>query len=68
MTNKDAASGGTNTITVMLEDGTEAQRPYALRRGSASGDTDVAARVPVAYPDEEVIPMEGGWLIRRLRK
>jgi hypothetical protein len=68
MTNKDAASVSPDTITVMLEDGTEAQRPYGLRRASASADTDVHARVPIAYPGEEAVPTVDGWLIRRIRK
>jgi hypothetical protein len=60
-------------MTVKLEDGSEAQRPYALRRRPArteigGSDQPEDVRVPIAYPGEEALQVAGGWLIRRLRK
>jgi hypothetical protein len=74
MAHKKVTTATTHTMTVKLEDGSEAERPYALRRvptrrteigGSAQPDD---LRVPIAYPGEEALQVVGGWLIRRLRK
>ena len=73
MEDKETTSANENTMTVRLEDGSEAQRPFSVRRGTASVGTGGSAqpsevRVPFTYPGEEAIAIEGGWLIRRLRK
>jgi hypothetical protein len=54
----------TRTMTVTLEDGTEAQRPYAVRRGIEGAE----AQFPTAYPGEEAVFIDGKWVMRRLRR
>ena len=69
MANKDESSSSPTTMSVTLEDGSTAQRPFAMRRAS-SLVVGEDPRVPMTYPGEEAVPMKGGegWLIRRVPK
>ena len=59
------------TMKVILEDGTEEQRPFTLRRTprqEISGPEPEPTRIPVTYPGEEAVPVVGGWRIIRVRR
>jgi hypothetical protein len=72
MKNKEATTPPTDTMTVTLEDGSEAQRPYFIQRAGVRVEIEGAdqrpsdRRVPIPYAGEEAFPILGGWLIRRL--
>ena len=56
------------TMTVFLEDGTEVQRPFALRRsprGEVAGPPSEPIKVPTAYPGEEAVEQGGRWVMKR---
>lgn len=61
MTNHETPVATTRTMAVTLEDGSEAQRPYSLRRGVEG----VEAQMPIAYPGEVAVFVDGKWLMRR---
>jgi hypothetical protein len=52
------------TMPVTLEDGTEAHRPFTTRRNEEGAE----AQLPTAYPGEEAVFLNGGWVMRRLRR